>query len=239
MNIDIQQVNHTYQKQLVLDDINLTLNNVEAVAIIGPSGAGKSTLLRLLSKIEPIQSGHIHVNGFDLNTTNSKDYFKNIGFVFQTHNLFPHLTSLENIMLVLEKVHHKTKAEANRIAVELLSQFELMEHMHKKPHQLSGGQAQRVSIIRSLSINPQIMFLDEPTSALDPILTKEVLKTILKLREQKMSFVIVTHELSFAQKAADTIIYMENGKVVEVGSNKILKDPKTDQLKKFVDFVMD
>ena len=239
MNIKVENLNHTYQQQLVLNQVNLDLQDVEAVAIVGPSGAGKSTLLRLLSKIETIQQGKIIVNGFDLSSVDAKDYYKNIGFVFQTHNLFPHLTSLENIMLVLEKVHKKSEQEARAIAVELLTQFELVDHMHKKPHQLSGGQAQRVSIIRSLSINPQILFLDEPTSALDPILTKEVLRTILKLREQKMAFVIVTHELSFAQKAADTIIYMEQGKVVEVGSNNNLKNPQTKEFKKFVEYVMD
>ncbi|NCU33396.1 MAG: amino acid ABC transporter ATP-binding protein [Candidatus Moranbacteria bacterium] len=237
MNIKVENLSHTYQQQLVLNQVNLDLKDVEAVAIVGPSGAGKSTLLRLLSKIETIQKGKIVVNGFDLSNVDAKDYYKNIGFVFQTHNLFPHLTSLENIMLVLEKVHQKSEQEARTIAVELLTQFELVDHMHKKPHQLSGGQAQRVSIIRSLSINPQILFLDEPTSSLDPVLTQEVLFTILKLKEEKMNFVIVTHEILFAKKAADYVLFMEAGKIVEHGDVGILDHPKTDALRHFLETV--
>jgi polar amino acid transport system ATP-binding protein len=158
-----------------------------------------------MSKIEDPDSGDICINDIDVIQTEAKEYYKKVGFVFQSHNLFPHLSALRNITLVLEKVHNKSPEEAKRLAIDLLTQFELVEHMNKKPSQLSGGQAQRVSIIRSLAISPEVMFLDEPTSALDPILTREVLRTVLKLREKNMRFVIVTHELGFAKKAADYI----------------------------------
>jgi polar amino acid transport system ATP-binding protein len=239
MKINLANINHAYHGKAILQDISLNLEHAEAIAIIGPSGAGKSTLLRLMSKIENPDSGAIFVNDIDVVQTEAKDYYKKVGFVFQSHNLFPHLTALRNITLVLEKVHNKSPEEAKRLAVDLLTQFELIEHMNKKPIQLSGGQAQRVSIIRSLAINPEVMFLDEPTSALDPILTREVLRTILKLREKNMRFVIVTHELGFAKKVADYILFMEDGRIVEHGPISILDKPQTESLKEFVEFVME
>jgi len=239
MKINLANINHAYHGKAILQDISLKLEHAEAIAIIGPSGAGKSTLLRLMSKIENPDSGEIFVNDIDVVQTEAKDYYKKVGFVFQSHNLFPHLTALRNITLVLEKVHNKSPEEAKRLAIDLLTQFELIEHMNKKPIQLSGGQAQRVSIIRSLAINPEVMFLDEPTSALDPILTREVLRTILKLREKKMRFVIVTHELGFAKKVADYILFMEDGRIVEHGPISILDKPQTESLKEFVEFVME
>ncbi len=239
MRINLENINHSYHGKPILQNLSLQLDHAEAIAIIGPSGAGKSTLLRLLSKIESPEDGEIHVNDTDVVRVQAKDYYKKIGFVFQSHNLFPHLTALENITLVLEKVHNKTSEEARKIAVDLLTQFELVEHMNKRPSQLSGGQAQRVSIIRSLAISPEVMFLDEPTSALDPILTREVLRTILKLREKNMRFVIVTHELGFAKKVADYILFMEDGKIIEHGPVTILDQPQTQSLKTFVDYVME
>lgn len=214
MKINLANISHSYNGKAILQDLSLQLDHVEAIAIIGPSGAGKSTLLRLMSKIEEPDSGDICINDIDVIHTEAKEYYKKVGFVFQSHNLFPHLTALRNITLVLEKVHNKTPEEAKQLAIDLLTQFELVEHMNKKPRQLSGGQAQRVSIIRSLAISPEVMFLDEPTSALDPILTREVLRTVLKLREKNMRFVIVTHELGFAKKAADYILFMEDGRIV-------------------------
>lgn len=239
MRINLENINLSYHGKPILQDLSLQLDHAEAIAIIGPSGAGKSTLLRLMSKIESPDSGEIHVNDTDVVRIQAKEYYKKVGFVFQSHNLFPHLTALENITLVLEKVHNKTSEEARKIAVDLLTQFELVEHMNKRPSQLSGGQAQRVSIIRSLAISPEVMFLDEPTSALDPILTREVLRTILKLREKNMRFVIVTHELGFAKKVADYILFMEEGKIIEHGPVTILDQPQTQSLKTFVDYVME
>ena len=234
MELKLHGVNKTYDGKDILIDINLDIKNESGIAIIGPSGAGKSTLLRLLSLIEKPDSGEIHVNKYDLNEVIPEDYYKKIGFVFQAHTLFPHLTVLRNITLILEQVHNKTKEEANKIALDLLNRFDLGEHIHKRASQLSGGQSQRVSIVRGIAINPEVLFFDEPTSALDPVLTQEVLNTILKLREEEMNFVIVTHEILFAKKAADFIIFMDCGKIVEMGHVDILENPQTDELKKFL-----
>lgn len=239
MRIKLDNIHHSYHGKLILQNLSLQLDHAEAIAIIGPSGAGKSTLLRLMSKIETPDRGEIYINDIDVIKSEANEYYKKVGFVFQSHNLFPHLTALQNITLVLEKVHNKTSEDARRLAIDLLTQFELVEHMNKRPSQLSGGQAQRVSIIRSLAISPEVMFLDEPTSALDPILTREVLRTILKLREKNMRFVIVTHELGFARKAADYILFMEDGKIIEHGPVSILDKPQTESLKKFVEYVME
>ena len=234
MELKVNNVSRYYGGKCILDDINAHIKNKEAIAIIGPSGAGKSTLLRLLSKIEDPDKGEIIVNDYHLDEVDSKEYYKNIGFVFQAHTLFPHLTVLRNITLILEEVHKIPREEANNIATTLLTNFELEDHMHKTASQLSGGQSQRVSIVRSLAISPEVLFLDEPTSALDPVLTQEVLNTILKLREENTDFVIVTHEIAFAKKAADFIVYMQDGKIIEMGDVEILDHPKTEELKNYL-----
>ncbi|KFZ27144.1 MAG: Glutamine transport ATP-binding protein GlnQ [Candidatus Izimaplasma bacterium HR2] len=234
MELKLHNVNKTYDEKDILIDINLDIHDESGIAIIGPSGAGKSTLLRLLSLIEKPDSGEIHVNKYDLNEIEPEEYYKKIGFVFQAHTLFPHLTVLRNITLILEQVHNKTKEEANKIALDLLDRFELSEHIHKRASQLSGGQSQRVSIVRGIAISPEVLFFDEPTSALDPVLTQEVLSTIIKLREEKMNFVIVTHEILFAKKAADFIIFMDCGKIVEMGHVDILENPQSKELQNFL-----
>lgn len=234
MELKVIDLNKQYDEKNILIDITCDIKNKSAVALIGPSGAGKSTLLRQLSLIETPDTGDIFVNGIDLKKVNKKEYYKKVGFVFQSHSLFPHLTVLENITLILEKVHTYTKEDAKEKAIGLLTHFELQEHTEKYASQLSGGQAQRVSIVRSLAIDPEVMFLDEPTSALDPVLTQEVLKTILKLREDNMNFVIVTHEILFAKKAADYIIYMQDGKIIEMGDVEILDHPKTNELREYL-----
>lgn len=234
MELKITDVFKTYDGKTILDNINCDIKGKTGIAIIGPSGAGKSTLLRQLSLIEKPDKGEIFMNQHHLNVVNPREYYKKVGFVFQSHSLFPHLTVLENITLILEKVHGYSKDTANEKALKLLSHFELEEHVNKHAGQLSGGQSQRVSIVRSLSLDPEVMFLDEPTSALDPVLTQEVLKTILKLREEKMNFVIVTHEILFAKKAADYIIFMKEGKIIEMGDVEILDSPRTDELKVYL-----
>lgn len=234
MELKINNVTRYYDDKLILDHINAHIEDKEAIAIIGPSGAGKSTLLRLLSKIEEPDDGSICVNDNHLAEINPEEYYKSIGFVFQAHTLFPHLTVLRNITLVLEQVHKHSKEKAREIATTLLKHFELEDHMHKRASQLSGGQSQRVSIVRSLAITPEVLFLDEPTSALDPVLKQEVLNTILKLREENTDFVIVTHEIAFAKKAADYIVYMQDGRIVEMGDVDILEDPKTEELKSYL-----
>jgi len=234
MEIKIKNLNHSYDSKLILNDINIDLKDKNAVALIGPSGAGKSTLLRLLSKIEDQDSGQILIDKEDISLKDSEEYYKEVGFVFQAHTLFPHLNVLKNITLILEKVHKVSKEESKKIAFNLLKKFDLHEHASKLPNQLSGGQSQRVSIVRSLSINPRLLFLDEPTSALDPVLTQEVLNTILKLKDEHMKFIIVTHEILFAKKAADYIIFMDQGKIVEHGDVSILDNPQTNELKQFL-----
>ena len=234
MDLRLNDIVQIYEDKLILDYVNLEIKDKSGIALIGPSGAGKSTLLRLLSGIEDPVSGEICLNHHEVTHEDKSEYFKKVGFVFQAHNLFPHLSILRNITIVLEKVHKMPLENANQIALDLLEQFELIEHKDKIPAKISGGQAQRASIIRSLAIHPEVVFLDEPTSALDPILSHEVLKTILKLRENKMNFMIVTHEIEFAKKAADYVIFMENGKIVEHGDVGILHQPQTEQLKNFI-----
>lgn len=234
MELKIKKISKNYDDKEILIDLNCEIKDRTAIAIIGPSGAGKSTLLRMLSLIEKPDQGTICVNDNHLDEINPDEYYKKIGFVFQSHALFPHLSVLRNITLILEKVHNYDIHVAEEKAMKLLKHFELEDHIHKTAGQLSGGQSQRVSIVRSLALNPEVLFLDEPTSALDPVLTQEVLNTILKLREEHTNFVIVTHEILFAKKAADYIIFMKDGKIVEMGDVSILEDPQTNELKDYL-----
>ena len=238
MNLKINQLIKKYEGQSVLDGIDIDIKSVQVLALIGASGSGKSTLLRLIAGLETFESGEIFMNGHDVRLEEQGDYRKKIGFVFQDHNLFPHLSVLENILLVLEKVHLRSREEALPVVNALLKQFGLEAHADKKPHQISGGQGQRASIVRALSISPEIILLDEPTSSLDPILTHEVLSAVKVLVEQCIDFIIVTHEIGFAKQAADYIIFMDEGKIIEHGSPQILEDPQSDKLKHFLGKVM-
>lgn len=235
MNIEIMNLVKKYGKETVLDDISLKINEVEAVALLGISGSGKSTLLRLMSGIEADYSGTIHINDHEVNTREFKD---KIGFVFQTGSLFPHLSLMENIMLILVKIKKIPKNIAKEKILDLLEKFSLIEHKDKYPHMLSGGQAQRASIVRSLALDVELFFFDEPTSALDPILTNEVLDTIKELRILGKEFFIVTHEVAFAKQAADYIMFLQNGKIIEHGDREILNNPKTPEFKTFLDIVL-
>jgi polar amino acid transport system ATP-binding protein len=233
MKLHLDNLSKTYDKN-VLKDINLKVEDKKVIGIIGPSGGGKSTLLRILAGIEEADQGSIAINGSKISKENMNIYHKKIGFVFQNHSLFPHLSVLKNITLILEKVHKKNKNKAEKKAKRLLKKFGLIEHIHKKPSQLSGGQSQRVSIVRSLSIDPDILFFDEPTSALDPILTFEVLETIIKLREEEKDFIIVTHEIGFAKEVADYIVFIDKGSIIEHGTASILDTPKSPELIEFL-----
>jgi polar amino acid transport system ATP-binding protein len=240
MQLTIQSLIKQYDQKTVLDDVNINIQDEKVIAFLGASGSGKSTLLRLIAGLEEFQSGKILVNGKEIDYK-GKDidaYRKSIGFVFQDHNLFNHLTVLENICLVLEKVHKRKNEESIHEVEDLLKAFDLFEHRHKLPHQLSGGQSQRVSIVRALSIRPELILLDEPTSSLDPILTYEVLSAVKKLAEDRKDFIIVTHEIGFAKSVADYIVFMEEGKVIEHGPNSILDNPTTDKLKNFLSKVL-
>ncbi len=233
MKIEINNVSHTYDVE-VLNNLNLSLSKYKSVAIIGVSGSGKSTLIRMMSGLEKPTSGDIFINDFDVR---DDAYKKKIGFVFQSHNLFPHLTLKKNITLVLEKTRGFEKKAAEEIALKNLKLLHLEDQINKLPKNVSGGQAQRASIARALSMNPDIIFLDEPTSSLDPILTHEVLKAIEELRELGKEFVIVTHVMSFARDFADYIIFMYEGKIIEQGLPSILDNPQTRELKEFMEKV--
>jgi ABC-type polar amino acid transport system ATPase subunit len=230
VNIEIKNISHIYDVE-VLSELNLTLSNYHSVAIIGVSGSGKSTLIRLMSGLELPSSGSIEINGYDVR---DEIYRKNIGFVFQNHNLFPHLSLKRNISLVLEKTRNIDKVEADDTALRYLSLLHLDDQVDKLPKNVSGGQAQRASIARALSINPDIIFLDEPTSSLDPILTHEVLTAVEELKGLGKDFIFVTHVMSFVKDFADYVIFMDQGKIAEKGLPSILDNPKSEALKSFM-----
>lgn len=231
MKIELRNVSHTYDVE-VLHQLNLVLEKYNAVALLGVSGSGKSTLIRLMAGLEKPTSGEIFVNDYDV--IHDEDYKKHVGFVFQSHNLFPHLTLKRNISLILEKTRGYSLEQANQIAEDNLKLLKLDDQMDKIPKNVSGGQAQRASIARALSLNPDIIFLDEPTASLDPILTDEVLKAIEELRELGKDFVLVTHVISFVKDFANYVVFMENGNIIEQGTPKILDAPQTDELKAFM-----
>lgn len=238
MNLKIEQLIKTYGEKRILDNLTLELNNIKVLALIGASGSGKSTLLRMISGLEAFDSGKIVLNGHEVEESVDVDYRKRIGFVFQDHNLFPHLSILDNILLVLEKVHGRTRSDALTEVEALLEQFGLSEHRHKKPHQISGGQAQRASIVRALAIKPDLILLDEPTSSLDPILTHEVLNAIKVLVQASIDFIIVTHEIGFAREVADALVFMDDGQIVEKGDRRMLEKPESPLLSAFLDKVL-
>lgn len=237
MDLKINNLDKYYNKK-ILDQISIELKDIGVLAFIGPSGSGKSTLLRLIAGLETFEAGSIEVNGFSLGQGDLTNYRKTVGFVFQDHNLFNHLTILENILLVLEKVHHRNREEAKAEVEHLLDQFGLIEHKDKYPHQISGGQSQRVSIVRALAIKPDIILLDEPTSSLDPVLTFDVLLAIKKLIEQDKNVILVTHEIGFAKEIADYILYLEDGEIVEDGPSSMFDQPETMELKGFLQKVL-
>lgn len=234
MKIEIKGLCHQYDVE-VLQNIDFLLEGYRSIAVIGVSGSGKSTLLRLLSGLEQPTQGRIQIN--DLQVA-SPEYKKQVGFVFQNHNLFPHLTLKRNITLVLEKTREKSPEEAEATALKYLNLLHLETQVDKLPKNVSGGQAQRASIARALSIDPSIIFLDEPTASLDPILTYEVLAAIKELRSLGKSFVFVTHVLSFVRDFADYVVFMHEGKIHEQGSPTILDSPQTPELKAFMDKVV-
>jgi polar amino acid transport system ATP-binding protein len=230
MKIELNNVSHTYDVE-VLTDLNLIIDQYKAVAIIGVSGSGKSTLIRMMAGLEKPTAGEIFINN---HSVSDKEYRKKLGFVFQSHNLFPHLTLKRNITLVLEKTRGIEKHIAEEIALKQLRMLHLEDQVDKLPKNVSGGQAQRASIARALSIDPEIIFLDEPTASLDPILTHEVLLSIEELRGMGKEFVLVTHVMSFAKDFADYVIFMDKGQIIEQGPPSILDHPQHDAFKEFM-----
>ncbi|HTN09604.1 MAG TPA: amino acid ABC transporter ATP-binding protein [Acetobacteraceae bacterium] len=239
--IVIEKLNKWFGTLHVLRDISMTVANKEKVVVCGPSGSGKSTLIRCINRLETHQEGHIFVDGTELtDDTRALDTIRReVGMVFQSFNLFPHLTILENCTLAPIWVRKMPKAEAEEIAMSLLTRVKIPEQAKKFPGQLSGGQQQRVAIARALCMRPKIMLFDEPTSALDPEMIKEVLDTMISLAEDGMTMVCVTHEMGFARQVADRVVFMDQGEIVESGTpHDMFENPQTDRLQLFLSQIL-
>ena len=240
--LKICKINKTYDKIQVLKNVSFNLNKGEVISIIGPSGSGKSTLLRCISGLEHMDSGLIEFNGTTIaeakkkfNNIETINAYKKIGMVFQNFNLFPHKTVLENIIQAPIIVNKIDKKAAIDIATKLLIKVDLLDKINSYPCTLSGGQKQRIAIARCLAMNPELILFDEPTSALDPRLVSEVLKVIRDLALEKISLVVVTHEMQFAREISDKIIFMENGEILENSTPELLfSNPKHERIKQFL-----
>lgn len=241
LKIDVQDLHKSYGNNEVLKGITTQFHEGDVVCIIGPSGSGKSTFLRTLNLLETITSGKVIVDGYELSDpkTDVDKVREDIGMVFQHFNLFPHMTVLENITFAPIELGKESKDEAEKHAMELLDQVGLADKRDAKPESLSGGQKQRVAIARSLAMNPDIMLFDEPTSALDPEMVGDVLNVMKNLAEQGMTMLIVTHEMGFARKVANRVIFTDGGEFLEDGTpEQIFDNPQHPRLKDFLDKVL-
>jgi len=221
--------------------VDLRVGRGEVVLIVGPSGSGKSTVLRCINHLEVPTSGSVYIDGVHLEDkkTNINDVRAEVGMVFQQFNLFPHLTVLQNVTIAQEKVRKRSKDEAEQIAMEQLQRVGIPEKAGAYPRQLSGGQQQRVAIARSLAMQPKIMLFDEPTSALDPEMIKEVLDVMLDLAKGGMTMVVVTHEMGFAKAAADRVVFMDDGQIIEVGPpDQIFGKPQHERTQLFLSKIL-
>jgi len=239
--IAINNMNKWYGNFHVLKDINLNVKKGERIVICGPSGSGKSTMIRCINRLEEFQRGSLTVNGVEMveDVKNIEAIRREVGMVFQHFNLFPHLTILENLTLGPIWVQKKPKEEAEAIAMKYLERVKIPDQALKFPGQLSGGQQQRVAIARSLCMSPQIMLFDEPTSALDPEMIKEVLDVMVELADEGMTMLCVTHEMGFAKKVADRVIFMDGGEIVEQNEpHEFFDNPKTDRLQLFLSQIL-
>jgi polar amino acid transport system ATP-binding protein len=234
--VKLQEVHKRFGSNQVLQGVSFEVAKGEVVAIIGRSGSGKSTALRCIDRLETIDSGRIEVCGHQVDDPqiDLRKLRHDVGIVFQSYNLFPHLTVEHNIMLALRAVKKMSPADARAIAARTLAQVGLEDKAVAYPEQLSGGQQQRVAIARSLAMQPQVMLFDEVTSALDPLLTGEVLRVIEDLATAGMTMILVTHEMAFARKVADRVIFMHMGKIWETGPGHMLDNPGTPELRSFV-----
>lgn len=236
--ITVDDVSKSFGTLQVLSGVSLEVKRGSMVAIVGRSGSGKSTLLRCMNALEKIDAGTIDVCGHRVDMEDRRTVRKlrdDVGMVFQSYNLFPHLTVSRNITLALTAVQKKSREEADRVAQKVLALVGLSDKSGSYPEQLSGGQAQRVAIARSLALSPKVMLFDEVTSSLDPELTGEVLKVMEDLATGGMTMVLVTHEMAFARKLADVVVFMHHGKVWEAGPpDEILTNPQTDELRQFL-----
>jgi polar amino acid transport system ATP-binding protein len=239
--IRIEHVTKRFGELTVLDDVSLSVNPGDIVAVIGRSGSGKSTMLRCINALEPIQGGRITVGDTVVNdpATDLRKLRQQVGIVFQSYNLFPHLSVAQNIMLAPTVVKKVPQAEARRLAEDVLARVGLSEKIDTYPDKLSGGQQQRVAIARSLAMQPKLMLFDEITSALDPELIGEVLKVLESLAKQGMTMMLVTHEMGFARNVANRVVFMHRGKVWEEGpARETLSRPRTQELESFLGSVL-
>jgi polar amino acid transport system ATP-binding protein len=235
--LELVDVRKSFGNELVLNHLSLVVPEHTATALIGASGSGKSTLLRCINLLESIDDGQIFLDGAEISDPliNVDDVRRKLGMVFQSFNLFPHKTVLENITLAPIKVQGKSKEEAIEAAEKLLQRFDLSDKADQYPDRLSGGQQQRVAIIRSLACNPRLLLLDEITSALDPVLVNEVLSIVRDLKSDGMTMVLATHEMGFATQVADEVCFLESGNILERGSaEEVLHNPKNPKTKEFL-----
>ena len=240
--ISLSQVSKYFGQFQALNKVSLEIQTGERVVVCGPSGSGKSTMIRCINRLEEHDEGTIIVDGIEL-TEDVKDIAsirRNIGMVFQQFNLFPHLTVLDNLTLAPLKARKMSRSEATKLAKHYLDLVHIPEQAEKYPSQLSGGQQQRVAIARSLCMEPKIMLFDEPTSALDPEMIKEVLDVMIELAEGGMTMIVVTHEMGFAKRAADSIVFMDKGEIVESASTEeFFAAPKSDRTKLFLSQILE
>jgi len=240
--ISLSQVSKFFGQFQALNKVSLEINTGERVVVCGPSGSGKSTMIRCINRLEEHDEGTIIVDGIEL-TEDVKDIAsirRNIGMVFQQFNLFPHLTVLDNLTLAPLKARKMSRSEATKLAKHYLDLVHIPEQAAKYPSQLSGGQQQRVAIARSLCMEPKIMLFDEPTSALDPEMIKEVLDVMIELAEGGMTMIVVTHEMGFAKRAADSIVFMDKGEIVEnAKTEEFFAAPKSDRTKLFLSQILE
>lgn len=235
--LEIMGLHKEYDGITALDNINLSIKKGEVVVALGPSGCGKSTLLRCLNGLESIQGGDIKFRNKSLinKDVNWQEIRQHIGMVFQSYDLFPHMTVIENILLGPTKVQKRNKSEVMEQAKQLLDKVGLLDRLNSYPRQLSGGQKQRIAIVRALCMNPDIMLFDEVTASLDPEMVREVLEVILGLAKQGMTMVIVTHEMSFAHAVADKIVFIDKGSICEISEPDVFfTNPKTERAKHFL-----
>jgi general L-amino acid transport system ATP-binding protein len=239
--IQIRGLNKWFGSYQALKDIDLDVSHGERIVICGPSGSGKSTLIRCINSLERHDSGQIVVDNIALNHTQASiaAIGAEVGMVFQQFNLFPHLSVLQNLTLGPIKVRGLSRADAEARAMRILERVQIPEQAQKRPRELSGGQQQRVAIARSLCMEPKIMLFDEPTSALDPEMISEVLDVIIDLAEEGMTMIVVTHEMGFARRAADRMVFMDKGEIIEIGTPKdFFEAPKTQRCKTFLDQIL-
>jgi general L-amino acid transport system ATP-binding protein len=239
--IEMKNVDKLFGNFQALTNINMNVGEKEVVVVIGPSGSGKSTMIRCINRLEKHDRGEIIVDGITLSNDvrNIQEIRRETGMVFQSFNLFPHLTVLDNITLAPRQVRNIPKGQAEKAAMELLERVKIPEQARKFPGQLSGGQQQRVAIARSLAMNPKVILFDEPTSALDPEMIKEVLDTMKSLANDGMTMICVTHEMGFAREVADRVVFMADGQIVEVGTPEHFFDnPQEERTKLFLSQIL-